>query len=393
MRVAMVAGEASGDQLASHLIAALRRHVPQASFFGIGGPKMQAAGFDAWWPSETLAVNGIVEVLKHYRELSGIRSRVVKRLIADPPDVFIGVDAPDFNLGLEARLKRKGIPTVHYVSPTIWAWRGGRIKTIGESTHHVLALFPFEPELYHGRGIPVTYVGHPMADVLPLQVDRAAAREKLDVPQDVLIIAMLPGSRQSEVARLAAVYVQTAYKLLERFGKVLFLVPLASRETREIFEKARHEAGGDDLPMRIMFGHATDAMAASDAVLVASGTATLEAALLKRPMVVAYKVAPTSAFLFRHMSYLPYVSLPNILSGCFVVPEFLQQDCTPDNLAQALGNLVCDKETCARLERLFADMHLALRQDTAERAAQAVLAIADRGRSTFAAPIEGRAPA
>lgn len=393
MRIAMVAGEASGDQLASHLIAALRRHVPQASFFGIGGPRMQAAGFDAWWPSETLAVNGIVEVLKHYRELSGIRSRLVKRLIADPPDVFIGIDAPDFNLGLEARLKRKGIPAVHYVSPTIWAWRGGRIKTIGESVDHVLALFPFEPDLYRGRGIPVTYVGHPMADVLPLDVDRAAAREKLGVPQDALIIALLPGSRQSEVGRLATVYVDTARKLLERFGKVLFLVPLASRETRDIFETARHGAGGDDLPMRIMFGHATDAMAASDAVLVASGTATLEAALLKRPMVVAYKVAPTSAFLFRHMSYLPYVSLPNILSGRFVVPEFLQEACTADNLAQALGNLVCDKETCARLVRLFTDLHLELRQDTAERAAQAILPIASRRGAALPAPLEGGAPA
>lgn len=393
MRIAMVAGEASGDQLASHLIEALRRHVPQARFYGIGGPKMQAAGFDAWWPSETLAVNGIVEVLRHYRELSGIRSRLARRLIADPPDAFIGIDAPDFNLGLEARLKRKGIPTIHYVSPTIWAWRGGRIKTIGASVNHILALFPFEPALYRGRGIPVSYVGHPMADVLPLEVDRDAAREKLEVSQDRLVFALLPGSRQSEVARLATIYIETARKLCERFGKVLFLVPLASRETRELFERARHEAGGDDLPIRVLFGHATDAMAAADAVLVASGTATLEAALLKRPMVVAYKVAPLSAFLFRHLSYLPYVALPNILAGRFVVPEFLQEEATADNLAQALGNLVCDKETCARLARLFTDMHLELRQNTAERAAQAVLPIARARAAMHAAALESGAPA
>lgn len=373
MRIAMVAGEASGDLLASHLIEALRRHLPHARFYGIGGPKMQAAGFDALWPSEKLAVNGLFEVLRHYRELSGIRRRLALRLIADRPDVFIGIDAPDFNLGLEARLKRKGIATVQYVSPSIWAWRGGRIKTIGESVSQILALFPFEPALYRQRGIPVSYVGHPLADMLPILVDRAAAREKLEVPQDRLVFAMLPGSRQSEVARLALTFIEAAKQLAQRFDNVLFLVPLVSRETRELFEQVRHDAGAEDLPIRILFGHAQDAMAASDAVLVASGTATLEAALLKRPMVIAYKVASTTAFLMRRMGYLPYVGLPNILARRFVVPEFLQEDCTPDNLAQALGNIVCDKETCARLTSVFADIHHELRQNTAERAAQAIL--------------------
>ncbi len=373
MRIAMVAGEASGDLLAAHLIDALRRHLPQAHFYGIGGPKMQAAGFDVLWPSETLAVNGLFEVLRHYRRLSGIRKRLGRRLIADRPDVFIGIDAPDFNLGLEARLKRKGIPTVHYVSPSIWAWRGGRIKTIGESVSRILALFPFEPALYQERGIAVSYVGHPLADLLPVAVDRAAAREKLDIPQERLVFALLPGSRQSEVARLAATFIETARQLEQRFGNALFLVPLISRRTREMFEQLRHAAGADELPMRILFGHAQDAMAAADAVLVASGTATLEAALLKRPMVIAYKVARSTAFVMRRMGYLPYVGLPNILAGRFVVPEFLQEDCTADNLAQALGNLVCDRETCARLTRLFTDMHHELRQNTAERAAQAIL--------------------
>lgn len=373
MRIAMVAGEASGDLLAAHLIEALRRHLPEAHFYGIGGPKMQAAGFEVLWPSETLAVNGLFEVLRHYRALSAIRRRLGRRLIDDRPDVFIGIDAPDFNLGLEARLKRKGIPTVHYVSPSIWAWRGGRIKTIGESVSRILALFPFEPPLYRERGIAVSYVGHPLADLLPVVVDRAAAREKLDLPQERLVFALLPGSRQSEVARLAATFIETARQLERRFGDVLFLVPLISRQTREMFEQLRHTAGADELPMRIMFGHAQDAMAAADAVLVASGTATLEAALLKRPMVIAYKVAPATAFLMRRMGYLPYVGLPNILAGRFVVPEFLQEDCTADNLAQALGNLVCDRDTCARLTSVFTDMHHELRQNTAERAAQAIL--------------------
>lgn len=392
MRIAMVAGEASGDLLASHLIEALRRYLPQAHFYGIGGPKMQAAGFDALWPSETLAVNGLFEVLRHYRELSGIRKRLVRRLIAERPEVFIGIDAPDFNLGLEARLKRKGIPTVHYVSPSIWVWRGGRIKTIGESVSRILTLFPFEPPLYRERGIAVSYVGHPLADQLPIEVDRGGAREKLEVPQERLVVALLPGSRRSEVARLAATFVETAKQLEQRFGSVLFLVPLVSRQTRELFEQARREAGADELPLRLLFGHAQDAIAASDAVLVASGTATLEAALLKRPMVIAYKVAPASAWLFRRMRYLPYVGLPNILAGRFVVPEFLQEEATADNLAQALGNLICDKETCARLASLFTDMHYELRQNTAERAAQAILpliggaALRAAGAAAAAAP-------
>lgn len=373
MRIAMVAGEASGDLLASHLIEALRRHLPQARFIGIGGPKMQAAGFDALWPTEKLAVNGLFEVLRHCRELARIRRQLIRRLIAERPQVFIGIDAPDFNLGLEARLKRKGIPTVHYVSPTIWAWRGGRIKTIGEATSRVLALYPFEPALYRERNIPVSYVGHPLADELPMLPDRAAARDKLDVPQDKLIIALMPGSRRSEVARLGKTFIEAAKILEQRFGEVLFLAPLITRDTRQMFEEMLHAAAADELPMRIMFGHAQDALIACDAALVASGTATLEAALLKRPMVIAYKVAPASAWLFRRMSYLRYVGLPNILAGRFIVPEFLQEDCTPENLAQALGNIICDKETCARLLRLFADIHIELRQNTAERAAQAIL--------------------
>lgn len=380
MRIAMVAGEASGDLLASHLIEALKRHVPDAHFYGIGGPKMQAVGFDAIWPAEKLAVRGYVEVLKHFREIYGIRRKIEKRLLRDRPDAFIGVDAPDFNLGLEAMLKRRGIPAIHYVSPSIWAWRGGRIKRIGAAVSQMLALFPFEAPLYAGRNIPVNYVGHPLADMIPLKIDRAEARERLELPADQLIFALLPGSRQSELTQLASIFVDTARLLAERFPGAQFLVPLISRETRKIFEQALYAAEAEALPIKLLFGHAQDAMAAANAVLVASGTATLEAALMKRPMVITYRVPRLTAWLMKRMAHMPYVGLPNVLAGRFVVPEFLQEDATAENLAQALGNLVCDRETCGRLEALFTEMHLLLRQGTAERAAQAILPWLERNR-------------
>jgi lipid-A-disaccharide synthase len=373
IRIAMVAGEASGDLLASHLIVALRKRLPQARFYGIGGPRMQAVGFDALYCCEKLAVRGYVEVLKHYWEIAGIRRALARRLLRERPDAFIGVDAPDFNLGLERRLKARGIPVIHYVSPSVWAWRGGRIKGIARSVSHMLALFPFEPALYQKQGIPVTYVGHPLADVLPLAVDRAAARERLNLPGDQLIFALLPGSRQSEVAYMGELFVETAQLLHERFPQARFLVPLATRETRQLFETAIYRRQAHDLPLTLLFGHSHDAMAAANIVLVASGTATLEAALLKRPMVITYRMSPLTYRLMWPRRYLPYVGLPNILAGRFVVPELLQDEATPFNLAQALANLAEDKQTCARLERLFASMHEQLRQNTAERAAAAIV--------------------
>ena len=373
IRIAMVAGEASGDQLASHLIAALKRHLPGAEFFGIGGPKMAAQGFDAWWPLEKLAVRGYAEVFKHYWEITGIRRSLKKRLLADPPDVFIGVDAPDFNLDLERGLKRRGIPAVHYVGPSIWAWRGKRIHKIARSVSHMLCLFPFEPPLYKAQGIPVTYVGHPVADMAPLEVSRQAAREKLELPQDQPIFALLPGSRQSELQFMAETFIETAKRIHARMPRALFLVPLATRETRLLFETALYNQGATELPFRLLFGHAHDAMAAADTVLVASGTATLEAALLKRPMVIAYRMAPFSWRLMKRMKYQPWVGLPNILAGRFVVPEFLQEDATPDNLAQALFNLQTDMLVRERIEAEFARMHLELKQDTAAKAAAAIL--------------------
>jgi lipid-A-disaccharide synthase len=377
----MVAGEASGDLLASHLIAAIKRRLPEADFYGIGGPKMQAAGFAARYPAEKLAVRGYAEALRHFREITGIRRSLLDSLLAEPPQAFIGVDAPDFNLHLEKQLKARGIPTIHYVSPSIWAWRGGRIRGIARSVSHMLALFPFEEEIYRRHNIPVSYVGHPLADVIPLEVDRSALREKLGIPQDQLVFALLPGSRQSELQYLAETCIETARRLNRRFPQAVFLVPLATRETRDLFELALHRLSAQALPITRLFGHAHDAMGAADGVLVASGTATLEAALLKKPMVIAYRMSPWTWRLMRRMKYQPWVGLPNILSGRFVVPEFLQDDATPENLAQALGNLVEDRETCQRIADVFSRLHERLRLNSAERAADAVLPLLAPGES------------
>lgn len=372
--VAMVAGEASGDLLAAHLIAALRQHLPGARFVGIGGPKMQREGFDAWWPSEKLAVHGYAEALRHYREIAGIRKRLLARLIEQRPNAFIGVDAPDFNLWLEARLKARGVPAIHYVSPSVWAWRSGRVARIARSVSHMLTLFPFETEIYRQRGIPVSYVGHPFADMIPLEVDRAGAKTQLGVSKVAgRVFALLPGSRQSELRQLADLWVETAKRLLDRFPDSVFLVPLVSRETRLMFEEAIWRQGAQELPFKLLFGHAREALAACDAALVASGTATLEAALLKTPMVIAYRLAPLSWHLMRCMRLQPWIGLPNILASRFVVPEFLQHEASAENLAQALGNVVGDAQVKAAVERVFTSLHGQLRQETADKAASAIL--------------------
>lgn len=371
--IGMVAGEASGDLLGSHLIEALKREIPGVRFIGIGGPKMQSAGMQVLFPMEKLAVRGYVEVLRHYREILGIRRKLRDYFFDQPPNLFIGVDAPDFNLDLELVLKERGIPTVHYASPSIWAWRGERIHKIKQAVSHMLALFPFEKPIYEKAGIAVTYVGHPLADILPETPDRAAMREQMRLPAQQKIFALLPGSRQSEVRQLAAIFIETAKLILKKIPGACFLVPLSSRETRNIFEQALYDCAAQELPITLLFGHAHDAMVAADGVLVASGTATLEAALLKRPMVITYKMPAASWWLMRRKQYQPYVGLPNILAGKFVVPELLQHDATPENLAQALLNLVADKQAVAELETLFADMHTTLRQNTAHKAAQAIL--------------------
>ena len=368
-----MAGEASGDLLGSHLMEALKKEAPGVRFVGIGGPKMQQAGMQVLFPMEKLAVRGYVEVLRHFLEILGIRRKLRAHFLAHPPDLFIGVDAPDFNLGLELSLKARGIPTIHYASPAIWAWRGERIHKIKRAVSHMLTLFPFEAPIYQKAGIPVTYVGHPLASILPEQPDRAALRERMRLPPLHPIFALLPGSRQSEVRSLAATFIETAKSILKILPNAIFLVPLATRETRTIFEEALYQCEAHDMPITLLFGHAHDAMIVADGVLVASGTATLEAALLKRPMVITYKMPGLSYWWMKRKQYQPYVGLPNILAGKFVVPELLQDDATPQKLAQALLDLVSNKQAVAELEVLFSAMHNSLKLNTAHLAARAIL--------------------
>jgi lipid-A-disaccharide synthase len=369
----MVAGEASGDFLGAHLIAALRERVPGLRFVGIGGPKMEAQGLESWFSMEKLAVRGYVEVLRHYLEIRAIHRKLGRRLIEARPRLFIGVDAPDFNLSLERRLKGSGIPTVHYVSPSLWAWRGGRMSGIAASVDKVLVLFPFEEALYRDAGVPVAYVGHPLADLTSDDNGAAAAREQLRLPATRKIVALLPGSRQSELRYMAPCFVQTAKLIAARQPAVHFLVPLISRETRAIFEQIVYDEGGSELPMTVLFGHAREAIAACDVALVGSGTATLETALARKPMVITYKMAALTARIMRKMGYLPWVGLPNIIAGEFVVPEILQDDATPENLSQAVLNSLNDPVVNRRLPERLDRIRLLLRKDTAARASEALM--------------------
>ncbi|MPS48988.1 lipid-A-disaccharide synthase [Methylobacillus sp.] len=371
--IGIVAGEASGDLLGSHLIRALKKQRPDLKFVGIAGPKMIAEGAETLFPMERLSVRGYVEVLRHLPGLLKIRKEVAQYFLDHRPDVFIGIDAPDFNFTLERKLKHQGIPTVHYVSPSIWAWRRGKIKKIQQAVSHMLALFPFEPEIYRQAGVAVSYVGHPLADMLPMEPDMEGAREELKLPQDSLVIAMLPGSRQSEVQQLADLYIKTAKLILSERPDARFLVPLITRETRAIFERALYANEGYDLPVSIMFGHAHQAMEAANAVIVASGTATLEAALIKRPMIITYRMPNLSWQILKRMKYLPYVGLPNVLAGRFIVPELLQHDAVPDKLAATLLQMLSDKSQIADIQTEFRRMHELLRQNTEEKAARAVL--------------------
>ena len=369
----MVAGEPSGDYLGAHLIAALRERAPGLRFAGIGGPRMEGQGFESWFPMEKLAVRGYVEVLRHFFEILSIRRKIGRRLIEARPRLFIGVDAPDFNLGLERGLKRAGIPTVHYVSPSLWGWRGGRMTSIAKSIDKMLVLFPFEEALYRDAGVPVAYVGHPMADETSDDDGTAAAREQLKLPAARKIIALLPGSRQSELHYMARCFAETAKLIAARQPAVHFLVPLISRETRAIFEEAVYAAGASELALTVLFGHAREALAACDVALVASGTATLETALARKPMVITYKMASLTACLMARMATVPYAGLPNIIAGEFVVPEILQDDATPENLAQAVLNSLNDPVVGRRLPERLNRMRLLLRRDTAARASEALL--------------------
>ena len=374
VRVGMVAGEASGDLLASHLIAALKARRPEMAFAGIGGPKMAAQGFVSHYPMDRLSVRGYAEALRHYREIMGIRRRLARSLLAERPDLFIGVDSSDFNLGLERQLRDAGIPTVHYVSPSIWAWRGWRIRRIARSVSRILVMLPFEAPLYEKAGVPVTYVGHPLADVIPLEPKKDEARAQLRLPSGKLIIALLPGSRRSELQYMASAFVLAAHRFRQEVHDVHFVCPTVTRETRDIFERALHEHERTDLPLTMLFGHSHEALAAADLALVASGTATLETALFKTPMVIAYRQSPITWALMKPMLYLPYVGMPNILAGERLVPELLQDEATPANLAGALLTLLRDTASQKRQVERFRQFHEVLRQNNAEKAADAVLA-------------------
>lgn len=377
----MVAGESSGDQLGAHLIAALQARRPGLRFGGIGGPRMAAQGFEVSVPMDRLAVRGYTEALRHYREIMRIRRQLGDALLDDPPDLFIGVDASDFNLDLERRLKDAGVPTVHYVSPSVWAWRGWRVRRVARSATHLLAMFPFEPALYAKVGVPVTYVGHPLADLIPMDVDKAAARAQLRLPKGKLIIALLPGSRRSELEYMADAFVLAAHRLRQEVPDVHFVCPLATRQTRERFDNALRLHERTDLPLTLLFGHSHEALAAADLALVASGTATLEAALYKTPMVITYRQSPLSWALQRRMLYLPYIGMPNILAGERLVPELVQGKATPAALAAALLDLLRDTASQRRQVEKFREFHALLRQNTAQKAADAVLGVLDAGRA------------
>jgi lipid-A-disaccharide synthase len=373
LTIGVVAGEASGDQLGAHLIKALRLRLPQARFTGIGGPRMQAEGMESLYPLEKLAVRGYVEVLRHYLEIVGIRRRLTAHFLKHRPALFVGVDAPDFNLDLEARLKAAGIPTIHYVSPQIWAWRGHRIHSIKRAVDRMLVVFPFEEEVYKRAGVPVTYVGHPLAEILQPTPDRRPMREQLRLSAAAKVIAMLPGSRDAEVEHLAGLFIETASRIAAAAPETHFLVPLVSRRTRELFEAALYSRPAEELNLTVLFGHAHDAMTAADVVLAASGTATLEAALIGRPVVLAYRMPRMSWWLMKRRHYQPYVGLPNVVAGEFIVPEFLQDEATPENLSQAMLNLLFDNTVRMRLEARFAAMADALRQDSRSRIASALV--------------------
>ncbi|MES2562789.1 MAG: lipid-A-disaccharide synthase [Pseudomonadota bacterium] len=377
--VGIVAGEPSGDQLGAHLMRALLKRESGLRFVGIGGPKMEAAGCEVLFPMEKLAVRGYVEVIKHYWEIVGIRRRLRRHFIKNPPAVFIGIDAPDFNLGLELDLRRAGIPTVQYVAPAVWAWRRQRIHTVKRAVSQLLTLFPFEAQLFEKIGVPVNYVGHPLADMLETLPPITAVREALRLSPHIPVVALLPGSRVSELENMAELFVRTAVKLSERVPGIRFLVPFATRETRDLFELAMAKVLPEDFNLTLMTGHALEAMAAADAVLVASGTATLEAALLKRPMVITYKVSKLSYWLLRGRAYQPFLGLPNILAGEAIVPELIQDAATPDTLAEALLVLLHDKDVRSRLDDRFETIRSSLRQGTADKAANAILPLLSSG--------------
>jgi lipid-A-disaccharide synthase len=370
LRIALVAGEASGDLLGSLLLQGLRERWPDAEFVGIAGAQMQAKGCQAWWPSEKLAVRGYVEVLRHYREIVGIRRKLKERLLQDPPDLFIGIDAPDFNLDLERDLKAAGVCCIHFVSPSIWAWRPERVEKVRAAVDHVLCIFPFEKPIYDAAGLSASYVGHPLAQVIPMQPDKKSARAKLGLPEQAKVVALLPGSRTDEIQYLAQRFFAAAALIRSAQGAIEFIVPCVPSQQAQI-ERIVRELGLEP-HVRLLTGQSHAALAACDVALVASGTATLETALFKRPMVIAYNMHWLSWLIMRRKKIQPWVGLPNILCQSFVVPELLQDAATPRALADAVLDWLASPAKIQALEQRFSSMHEELLRDTPTLAAAAI---------------------
>ena len=376
MKIGLVAGEASGDLLGAGLIRALRERVPDAKFEGVAGPEMIAAGCDRWEDSEMLAVMGLVEPLKVLPKLLRLRRSLADRWIASPPDVFVGIDAPDFNLGLEARLKASGIPTAHYVSPSVWAWRQGRVKKIRRAADCVLCILPFEKSFYEEHGVRAEFVGHPKADKAPDHASSADARRKLGIDPDARVVAVLPGSRGSEVSRLAPVFAQAAALLRDRQPSIQFITPVATQKLRPKIEAEIDRAGVND-SFLLLDGQSEDAMAAADVVLLASGTAALESALLCKPTVAAYAISPMSMAIVRafKLAKIEKFTLPNLLTETPLVPEFIQEDATPEAIAKAVEELLDSPERAAAIRARFATLRSELALDADQRAAEVVLSL------------------
>ncbi len=371
--IAIVAGESSGDLLGSHLIKSLKSARSDLKFIGIAGPKMMKEGAVSFFSMEELSVRGYFEVFRKLFHLIKLRKKLLNQILKEKPDLFIGVDAPDFNFWIEKQLKKKGVPVIHYVSPSIWAWRGNRLRKIKKSIDHMLTIFPFEKNIYSKANIQATFVGHPLAEMIPLYPNKKKAQNKLKIIKATKVIALLPGSRQGEVKWHAQLLIDSATEISKKIRDVKFLVPLPTRETYDIFSKTLFKNTHAELDIQLLIGHASDAINAADLVIVASGTATLETALYKKPMIVIYKMSSISWQILKRMRYLPFVSLPNILLNKFLVPELLQSDATSENISSKAIEILKDASYRKNLLIQFTKIHHQLKQNTSDRLNRVIL--------------------
>ena len=371
--IAIVAGESSGDLLGSHLIKSLKSIRSDLTFIGIAGPKMMKEGAVSFFSMEELSVRGYFEALRKLFHLLKLRKNLLNQILDAKPDLFIGIDAPDFNFWIERQLKKKGVPVIHYVSPSIWAWRKNRLRKIKKSIDHMLTIFPFEKNIYLKANIQATYVGHPLAEMIPLHPNKKKAQDKLKIIKATKVIALLPGSRQGEVRWHAQLLIDSAIEISKSVRDTKFLVPLPTRETYEIFSRTLFKNTHTELDIQLLIGHASDAINAADLVIVASGTATLETALYKKPMIVIYKMSSISWQILKRMRYLPYISLPNILLNKFLVPELLQDDATPENITDKTIEILKDVAYKKNLLIQFTKIHHQLKQNTSDRLNKVIL--------------------